>query len=324
MTAMGGVDVDGHERRGTRTLLTIRCDRGDANDLSIHLKRHAFVATGDAVAAEQDADGWGERKRTDEFDELAAGKNFCVHFITSILGIIRNAPKNGDPGRTRVLALAGLVGVSVLVDPRTPYAARFDRRLPHRGVVLPELDRAGVHLAVERHTRSALRLPERIPHHGDGRHRALGRLELRVDRDDAPLGVGDVSLGDRLLLVLLHELLVRVEDEVEPLGAGRLETLEPAGQDRELAITPRLVAGAQEADVVGGDAGDAGLGGAGVRDEQVLAERRVAVHQHRARFERLVGHLDQLFAGHPGDAGSGEGGCPVTTESEPSDVDVAH
>ncbi len=77
-------------------------------------------------------------------------------------------------------------------------------------------------------------------------------------------------------------------------------------------------------DVVGGDGRDPGLGGSGVADEQVLAERRVAVHEHRTRLERLVRHLDQLLAGHPDDAGSREGRGVVAAEGEGGHVDETH
>ncbi len=188
----------------------------------------------------------------------------------------------------------------------------------------PELDRAGVGLTVERDPGAALRRPERVPHRGDGWHRGLGGLELGVDGDDAPLGVGHVPLVDGLLLVLLLELLARVEDQVEPFSAGRLEPLEPAGQHRQLPLAPRLVAGAQQVAVVGGDRRDPGLGGSGVADEEVLAERRVAVHEHRTRLELAVCQLCQLLAGHPDDTGTGEVGAEVAAEGEGGHVDLAH
>lgn len=192
------------------------------------------------------------------------------------------------------------------------------------GVRAPEFDRPEVGLVVEGDAGATLLLPECVPHHGDGGHRGLGGLELGVDAHDAPVRVGDVALGDRLSLALLLELLARVQDEVEPLGLRRLETLEPAGEDRELAGPPRLVAAAEEVGVVGGDGRDPRLGGGGVADEQVLAERRVAVHEHRSRLELPVGQLHQLLRRHPRDAGAGEVGTEVAAEGEGGHVDLAH
>ncbi len=190
---------------------------------------------------------------------------------------------------------------------------------------VPELDRLGVGIAVEGDAGTTFRLPERVPHHGDGRHRGLAGVELAVDGDDAPFGARNVALRDRLLLVFLLELLVGVEDEVEPLGARRLETTEPAGEHRQLALAPCLVAGAEEVGVLGGDGGDARLGLAGVLDEEMLAERGVPRNKHSTGEHHLaLRQLHQTVGGEPDDAGAGEGWVEVTAEGELGDSDATH
>lgn len=135
---------------------------------------------------------------------------------------------------------------TTLVDHRTARAVSgrcLSRvRLLDHGVGRPELDRSAVLSFVELDAGAALLLAERVAHHRDGRHGALGRLQLRVDADDAPLGVGHVALGLGLSFVFLLELFTRVEDDVQVLRAGRIETLEPAGQDGQLGRSPCLVA----------------------------------------------------------------------------------
>ena len=183
---------------------------------------------------------------------------------------------------------------------------RVCQTLSDHGVVVPELHRGEVGLAVEGDAAAALLLTQCVAHHGDGGHGVLGGVEAGVDGDDAPLGVGYIALHVRRLVGFLLQCLAVVEDDVEPLRLRRLQPLEPAGQHRQLTLAPRLVAGAQQVCVVGGDGRDGGRGGCGVADEEVLAKRRVAVHQHPARLERRIGDLDELLGGHPNDAGASE------------------
>lgn len=173
----------------------------------------------------------------------------------------------------------------------------------------PVLDRAHVRAAVERPAAAALGRAEGVAELGRGVERGLHTQELRVDRDQAPLGVGDVLLLGRLPRLLALEMLAAVEDQVQPLGARRLEALEPAAEDRQLALAAGLVAGLQELHVLGRHLSHAraGRGGLGVADPEVLAGRHVAVLEHRRPvLEPLVGEREELLDRQPSHLGAGE------------------
>lgn len=180
----------------------------------------------------------------------------------------------------------------------------------HR-VSRPEHDAFRVRVPIQLDARPALVLAERVPHGGDGRHGRLGGPELRVDRHDAPVSVGHVALGLRLALVLLLELFARVEDEIEEFRTRSLETFEPPPEHGELLRPARLVPGTQQVLVLGRDARHARLGRRVVPEEQVLAERRVAVREHSSLRDRAVRELDELRLRQPENFRSLEAGGEV-------------
>ena len=178
--------------------------------------------------------------------------------------------------------------------------------------------RAGrfVRLAVQRHPAAALLSAERVPHDRDGlhlhardaqgtlesrgaflihavfdsaaSHRRLVVLVLGLDGDDAPGGVrhrGTRLVGGGERLVLLEDLLSRVEDDVEHFGQWRLHirSVKPPAQDGELLRPPAPIAATQQAAVGRRNSQSPDFGAHEVGDEDVL---RASVAQCR----RVVAH----------------------------------
>lgn len=163
---------------------------------------------------------------------------------------------------------------------------------------VPELDAATVGLRIERRAAAALLLAEGVARHRGRRHRVFAVVHVAEDGHDAPLRVGQhLTLSFGRVGILGHELLAGVEDDVEVSGRGRLHSLEPTLEHRELLGPAGDVAGDELRAVGVGDGRGSGARGGEVGNDEVNAERVVS-RAERDGLRQLVQPRLHLLGGH--------------------------
>ena len=164
-------------------------------------------------------------------------------------------------------------------------------------MLFPEPNALQVLFAFQSYSRTSLLLAQSVAHHGYWVHRGFSRLVFELHRNN-PVLVVDVLIGVLLAegFVLLLDLLLRVEDQVEELGASQLHGRfgEVPPQDRQFLLGSGFVTGLQEVGVLRRDLQRGLETGSEVLDEDVLAEGSVAVGQLR-RLIVLVGDFFELL-----------------------------